>query len=244
MSLSKEQCERYLRNTMLPDVGEEGQKKLLDGRVLVIGAGGLGSPVGLYLAAAGVGKIGVIDADVVDLSNLQRQVLHTTDDLGEAKVDSARETMSAINPDVTVVTYEKRFTSDNAAEILAEYDFAIDATDNFGSKFLIADSCYKAGRPCAHGGIFEFEGQTITVLPGETACYRCIFDSPPEKDPAPAGVMGVLPGVIGTIQATEAMKYLLGIGELLTDRLLVYNALDLNFREIRLNRNPSCPLCG
>lgn len=243
MTLSREQSERYLRNVMLPGVGDAGQEKLLAGRVLVVGAGGLGSPVCMYLAAAGVGTIGVIDSDVVDLTNLQRQIIHTTADLCRAKVESAKEMMMAINPDVNVVAYKERFTEENAVGILAGYDFAIDATDNFASKFLIADACYKAGKPCAQGGILEFEGQTMTVLPGETACYRCVFDSPPEKAPPPAGVMGVLPGVIGTIEATEAIKYLLGIGTLLTNRLLVYDALNLTFREIRLEKNPACPLC-
>ncbi|OVE73592.1 adenylyltransferase [bacterium B17] len=244
MSLSKEQAERYLRNTMLPGVGDEGQEKLLAGKVLVVGTGGLGSPVCMYLAAAGGGTIGIIDSDIVDRTNLQRQIIHTTDDLGRAKVLSAKETMQSINPDVTVVAYEDRFTGENSGSILADYDFVIDAVDNFESKFLIADECYKAGKPAVQGGILEFEGQVMTVLPGETACYRCVFDSPPEKVPPPAGVMGVLPGIIGTIQATEAVKYLLGMGNLLADRLVLYDALNLSFREIRLTRNPDCSLCS
>jgi molybdopterin/thiamine biosynthesis adenylyltransferase len=245
---TEQQVERYSRHIILKEVGGKGQKKLLDGRVLIIGAGGLGSPIALYLAAAGVGTIGIADADCVDLSNLQRQVIHFTADIGKPKVDSAREKMEAINPDVKVVTYQRWVGADNILEMVREYDFVIDGTDNFAAKFLINDACVMAGKPYSHGGILSFFGQTITVLPGESTCYRCVFPKPPPKDAIPtcsqAGVIGVLPGVLGTIQATEAIKFLLGKGELLTNRLLTYDALEMRFREVALSRNPRCPLCG
>ncbi len=248
MNLTEAQIERYSRHIILSEVGGTGQEKLLAGKVLLVGAGGLGSPAGLYLAAAGVGTIGVIDADVVDVTNLQRQVIHFTADLGSPKVDSAAAKMSAINPDVNVVTYHARLTAANALEILADYDFVIDGTDNFPSKFLVADSCHFSGTPYSHAGILRFDGQIMSVLPGESACYRCVFNAPPPKGAVPscsqAGVLGVLAGVIGTLQATEAVKYLLGKGDLLTDSLLVYNALKTNFRKVGLKRNPKCPLCG
>jgi len=246
--LTEEQIQRYSRHIILKDVGGKGQRKLLDGRVLIIGAGGLGAPIALYLAAAGVGTIGIADADVVDVTNLQRQVIHFTPDVGKAKVASAAEKMRAINPDVTVNTYQEWIGAANIAAIIAGYDFIIDGTDNFAAKFLINDACVLAGKPYSHGGILQFDGQTITVLPRESACYRCIFPAPPPKDAIPtcsqAGVIGVLPGVLGTIQATEAIKFLLGKGELLTGRLLTYNALRMRFREIAIKRNSSCPVCG
>lgn len=245
---SDEQIERYSRHIILKEVGGKGQKKLLDGRVLIIGAGGLGSPIALYLAAAGVGTIGIADADCVDLSNLQRQVIHQTPDIGKPKVLSAREKMEAINPDVRVVTYQSWVSADNILEMIGDYDFVIDGTDNFAAKFLINDACVMAGKPYSHGGILSFFGQTITVLPGESSCYRCVFPKPPPRDAIPtcsqAGVIGVLPGVLGTIQATEAIKFLLGKGELLAGRLLTYDALEMRFREVSLSRNPKCPLCG
>ncbi len=246
--MTEAQIERYSRHIILSEVGGKGQEKLLGGKVLLVGAGGLGSPAGLYLAAAGVGTIGVIDADVVDVTNLQRQVIHFTADLGKPKVDSAAAKMRAINPDVNVVTYHARLTAANALEILADYDFVIDGTDNFPSKFLVADACHFSGTPYSHAGILRFDGQIMSVLPGESACYRCVFTAPPPKGAVPscsqAGVLGVLAGVIGTLQATEAVKFLLGQGELLTDSLLVYNALKTNFRKVGLKRNPNCPLCG
>ncbi len=248
MNLTEAQIERYSRHIILSEVGGKGQEKLLAGKVLLVGAGGLGSPAGLYLAAAGIGTIGVIDADVVDVTNLQRQVIHFTANLGQPKVDSAAEKMRAINPDVNVVTYHDRLTAANALEILADYDFVIDGTDNFPSKFLVADACHFSGTPYSHAGILRFDGQIMSVLPGESACYRCVFDAPPPKGAVPscsqAGVLGVLAGVIGTLQATEAVKYLLGKGDLLTDSLLVYNALKTNFRKVGLKRNAKCPLCG
>lgn len=246
--MTDEQIERYSRHIILKEVGGTGQRKLLDGRVLIIGAGGLGAPIALYLAAAGVGTIGIADADDVDLSNLQRQVIHFTPDIGTPKVESARRKMQAINPDVTVVTYKEWISAANIAAIIAEYDFVIDGTDNFAAKFLINDACVLAGTPYSHGGILQFDGQTLTVRPGETACYRCVFPAPPPQDAIPtcsrAGVIGVLPGVVGTIQATEAIKFLLGTGELLTNRLLTYSALRMKFREVPLKRSPTCPVCG
>lgn len=246
--LTEQQMERYSRHIMLREVGGAGQEKLLAGRVLVIGAGGLGSPVALYLAAAGVGTIGIADADRVDLSNLQRQIAHHTTDIGTPKVDSAAAKMTSMNPDVTVRTHPEWVRAANIANILEGYDFVIDATDNFVAKFLINDACILAGKPYSHGGILRFEGQLMTVIPGESPCYRCIFPEPPPLDAMPAcsrdGVIGVLPGVIGTLQATEAVKYLLGAGELLAGRLLTYNALGMKFREVPIRRNPRCPVCG
>ena len=248
MALTESQIQRYSRHIILKEVGGKGQQKLLESKVLIIGAGGLGSPIALYLAAAGIGTIGIADADDVELSNLQRQVIHFTPDIGKPKVHSAREKIQAINPDVQVRTYHEWINAANIMKIIQEYDFVVDGTDNFAAKFLINDACVLAGKPYSHGGILQFDGQTITVTPGESACYRCIFPEPPPKDAIPtcsqAGVIGVLPGVIGTIQATEAIKYLLGKGDLLTDRLLTYSALRMKFREVPLKRKASCPVCG
>lgn len=246
--LTESQLERYSRHIMLKEVGNKGQQKLFDGKVLLIGAGGLGSPVALYLAAAGVGTIGIADADNVDLTNLQRQVIHFTSDVGRPKVYSAQGKMQEINPDLRVNTYQERVAAANINAIIAGYDFIIDCTDNFAAKFLINDACVLAGKPFSHGGILAFDGQTMTVKPRESACYRCIFPEPPPRDAilscSRAGVFGVLPGVIGTIQATEAIKFLLDKGELLTDRLLTYNALRMKFREVPLKRKKTCPVCG
>jgi len=248
MSLTDEQVERYSRHIILPEVGGRGQEKLLAGRVLLVGAGGLGSPAALYLAAAGVGTIGLADGDVVDLTNLQRQIAHTTADIGRPKVESAAAKCRAINPDVTVRLHPERLRADNAAAWLGDYDFIIDGTDNFASKFLVADACHFAGKPYSHAGILRFDGQSMTVIPGRTSCYRCLFREPPPPDSVPscsqAGVLGVLAGILGTIQAAEAVKYLLGIGQLLTDRLLVFNALSMAFRSVPVKRSTGCPLCG
>jgi len=248
VGLTEEQIERYSRHIILEQVGGVGQEKLLSSKVLIVGAGGLGSPAALYLAAAGVGTIGIIDADKVDLTNLQRQIIHHTSDLGVEKVKSAENKMRAINPEVTVKTYHQPAKADNIREIIREYDFVIDGTDNFPAKFLINDACYFEKIPFSHAGILKFYGQLITVLPGETTCYRCIFNAPPPAGAVPscsqAGVLGVLAGVIGSLQATEAIKYLLGVGRLLTDTLLTYDALEMEFRAVKLNRNPNCPLCG
>lgn len=246
MAVSPEERLRYARHLSLPEIGPEGQARLQSGRVLVIGAGGLGSPAAFYLAAAGVGTIGLADGDTVEISNLQRQILHTTAAVGQRKVASAAERLKALNPHTEVRAYPQRLTAENAAALLAPYDFVIDATDNFASKFLIADVCHRAGKANSHAGILEFRGQTMTVHPGRSACYRCVFETPPEEVAGgmPRGPMGVVPGVIGTLQATEAIKHLLGIGTPLTDCLLVYDALALTFRRVTLRRNPRCPLCG
>lgn len=248
MSLTEQQMERYSRHIILEQVGGAGQEKLLASKVLIIGAGGLGAPAAVYLAAAGVGTIGVVDGDKVDLSNLQRQIIHYTPDVGKDKVLSAESKIRAINPDVRVRTYNMRLRADNIREIIRKYDFVVDGTDNFPAKFLINDACYFERKPFSHAGILQFDGQLITILPGQTTCYRCIFGTPPPANAVPscsqAGVLGVLAGVIGSLQATEAIKYLLGIGELLTGALLTYNALTMQFRKVRLDRNPDCPLCG
>ncbi|MDP4271507.1 MAG: HesA/MoeB/ThiF family protein, partial [Bacteroidota bacterium] len=213
MELNEEQIQRYSRHILLQDVGVEGQEKISNGKVLIVGAGGLGAPIALYLAAAGVGTIGIIDGDVVDLSNLQRQVIHFTEDVNKPKVLSAKEKINRINPDVKVVTYQELLTASNALDIIKDYDFVVDGTDNFPVKFLINDACVKAKKPFSHGGILRFEGQTITVLPG-TACYRCVFHAPPPPNAVPtcsqAGVLGAIAGMLGTIQAAEVLKYLTG----------------------------------
>lgn len=246
--LTTDQQERYARHIILEGVGAEGQLKLLASSVLVIGAGGLGSPALLYLAAAGVGRLGIADSDVVELSNLQRQILHTTNRIGTAKALSAEATLTQLNPDVRLEVHRLRVTTDNITRLIAEYNFVIDATDNFASKFLINDACVTAGKPYSHGGILRFSGQTMTVIPGKTPCYRCIFPEEPVGDVAiscsKAGVLGVLPGIIGTLQATEAIKYLLGVGELLAGRLLTYDSASMKFREISLRKNALCPACG
>lgn len=248
MELSEQQIERYSRQIILEEVDGAGQEKLLSSKVLVVGAGGLGAPAALYLAAAGVGTIGIIDYDHVDITNLQRQIIHNTADIGTKKVDSARDKIRSINPDVMVRTYHTKVAAENISELIQGYDFVIDGTDNFPAKFLINDACYFEKVPFSHAGILGFDGQLITIIPGETTCYRCIFHSPPPEGVAPscsqAGVLGALAGVIGSLQAAEAMKYLLGVGDLLTNTLLTYNALKMDFRKVRLNRNPNCPLCG
>lgn len=246
--LTPDQRRRYSRHLLIPEVGEVGQQKLLDAKVLLVGAGGLGSPAGLYLAAAGVGTIGIIDGDVVDDSNLQRQVLHTTDRVGMPKVESARIAIQSLNPDVTVIGHETRIDKDNVLEIFAQYDIIVDGTDNFATRYLINDACVLLGKPNIHGSIFRFEGQATTFIAGEGPCYRCLFPSPPPPELAPscaeAGVLGLLPGTIGIIQATEAAKLILGIGVPLVGRLLTYDAMEMEFRELRLSRDPACPMCG
>lgn len=241
MTLTDSQRARYARHLALPEIGEAGQARLLAGRVLVIGAGGLGSPAAFYLTAAGVGTISLVDADAVEPSNLQRQILHATADIGRLKVESAEEKLQALNPDVQLQVYPERFTVDSAPRLLDGYDFVVDATDNFASKFLISDACVAARIPCSHAGISKYMGQTLTVLPGASACYRCVFETPPPEVAAPQGPLGVVPGVFGAIQATEAIKYLLGIGELLLNRVLVYDALALAVRIVNVRPNPGCP---
>ena len=248
MAFTNEQLERYSRHIILQEVGVKGQKKLLNASVLIIGAGGLGAPAALYLAAAGVGTIGIVDADEVDLSNLQRQVIHTTNDVGKAKVKSAAETMEAINPDVTVKTYRTFVDSTNIMDLIKDYDFIIDGTDNFPAKFLINDACVMAGKPFSHAGIIRFKGQLMTYVPGEGPCYRCVFKNPPPKDAVPtckqAGVIGAMGGVIGSLQAMEAIKYIIGKGELLTGKLLTYDALKMEFHTIKLPEDHHCAVCG
>ena len=247
-SLTPEQRNRYQRHLLLPEVGETGQLKLLDSKVLLLGAGGLGSPAALYLAAAGVGTIGIIDMDVVDASNLQRQILHNTDRIGERKVDSAKKTLTLINPDVNVVTFDVRLGADNVLDIIDGYDVIVDGTDNFPTRYLVNDASLLKRIPVVHGSIFRFEGQATVFNPYEGPCYRCMIPEPPPAELAPscaeAGVLGVLPGIIGSIQAIEAIKILLGIGDTLQGRLLAYDALEQGFRTFKVHRDPHCPACG
>jgi molybdopterin/thiamine biosynthesis adenylyltransferase/rhodanese-related sulfurtransferase len=247
-SLSSDQRNRYHRHLLLPEVGEVGQLKLLDAKVLLLGAGGLGSPAALYLAAAGVGTIGIIDMDVVDASNLQRQVLHNVERIGMRKVDSARKTLEAINPDLTVRTYDTRLGADNILEIIDGYDVIVDGTDNFPTRYLVNDAALLKRIPVVHGSIFRFEGQVTVFSPYVGPCYRCMIPEPPPAELAPscaeAGVLGVLPGIVGSIQAVEAIKVLLGLGDPLVGRLLTYDALDQSFRTFKVRRDPACPACG
>ncbi|MEP6642079.1 MAG: molybdopterin-synthase adenylyltransferase MoeB [Gaiellales bacterium] len=247
-TLTPEQFERYSRHVLIPEVGEQGQLKLLDSKVLLIGAGGLGSPAGLYLAAAGVGTLGIIDADVVDASNLQRQILHTVDRVGTPKVDSAEATIRALNPDVTVVKYATRLTSENVLDVITGYDVIVDGTDNFPTRYLLNDASLVAGIPVVHGSIYQFEGSVTVYKPHDGPCYRCQYPEPPPPELAPScaegGVLGVLPGVIGTLQATEAVKLLLGLGDPLVGRQLRYDALAMEFVELRMRRDPDCPVCS
>ena len=249
MALTDEQIERYSRHIILKEVGAKGQKKLLNAKVLIIGAGGLGAPAAMYLAAAGVGTIGIADADDVDLSNLQRQIIHSTEDVGKPKVKSARETMERMNPGVKVNTYHMFVDAANSRELIREYDFIIDGTDNFPAKFLINDACVLEKKPFSHAGIIRFKGQLMTYVPGEGPCYRCVFKEPPPKDAVPtckqAGVIGAMGGVIGSLQAMEAIKYIIGKGELLTGYLLTYDALTMEFRKVGLPRDTRrCAVCG
>jgi molybdopterin/thiamine biosynthesis adenylyltransferase/rhodanese-related sulfurtransferase len=246
--LNSEQQKRYSRHLLVPEVGEAGQLKLLDSRVLLVGAGGLGAPAALYLAAAGVGTIGLIDADVVEESNLQRQVIHTTQRVGEYKAESARQAIEALNPDVKVVTHIEFLDETNVKEILANYDVIIDGTDNFPTRYLLNDAALQLNKPVVHGSVFRFEGQLTVFKPYDGPCYRCLYPEPPPPELAPncaeAGVLGVLPGVIGLLQSVEALKLLLGIGEPLVGRMLTYDALAGEFSELSLYRDPNCPACG
>jgi molybdopterin/thiamine biosynthesis adenylyltransferase/rhodanese-related sulfurtransferase len=247
-TLTAEQRNRYQRHLLLPEVGDEGQLRLLGSKVLLLGAGGLGSPAAMYLAAAGVGTLGIIDMDVVDASNLQRQILHNVDRIGERKVDSAKKTLVALNPDVDVVTYDVRLGADNVVEIFDQFDVVVDGTDNFPTRYLVNDASLKTRTPVVHGSIFRFEGQVSAYLPYDGPCYRCQVPEPPPAELAPscseAGVLGVLPGIIGSLQAMEAIKLLLGIGEPLKGRLLAYDALEESFRTFRVLRDPECPACS
>ncbi len=248
VSLSPQEVARYSRHLIMPEVGMEGQKRLKAARVLLIGAGGLGAPLGLYLAAAGVGRLGLIDFDVVDFSNLQRQVIHGTPDVGRPKLQSAADRLRAINPEVKVDLYETRLTSANALTLFDPYDIIIDGTDNFPTRYLTNDACVLLGKPNVYGSIFRFDGQASVFYPPHGPCYRCLYPEPPPPGEVPScaegGVLGILPGLIGCIQATEAVKLILGTGEPLVGRLLLYDALRMSFREFKVRRNPKCPVCG
>jgi len=247
-SLSKDEILRYSRHLIIPEVGMEGQLKLKQAKVLLVGAGGLGAPLGLYLTAAGIGRIGLVDFDVVDFTNLQRQVIHGTKDVGRKKLDSAAESMQDINPNVQIDRFETALTSENALDILKDYDLVIDGTDNFPTRYLVNDACVLLGKPNVYGSIFRFEGQATVFAYEGGPCYRCLYPEPPPPGLVPScaegGVLGILPGTIGLIQATEAVKLILGIGEPLVGRLLLYDALAMRFRELKLRRNPECPVCG
>jgi molybdopterin/thiamine biosynthesis adenylyltransferase len=247
LALKPEQVKRYSRHIIMNDVGSSGQRKLMQSKALIIGAGGLGSPAAVYLALAGVGTIGLVDFDIVELSNLQRQILHHTPDVGRPKLESARDNLKAYNPDVKVVLHEARLESDNALDIIGQYDLVINGADNFATRYLVNDACYLLKRPLVDGSILIFDGQTTVFMPGE-GCYRCLFPSPPPPGAVPncaeAGVLGALTGLVGSIQATEALKIFLGIGQSLSSRLLLIDALSMTFREVKLKRNPECPLCG
>jgi adenylyltransferase/sulfurtransferase len=239
---------RYSRHIILPEVGGKGQKKISDARVLMIGAGGLGCPVGYYLAAAGVGTIAIVDNDEVELSNLQRQIAHSVNTLGVNKADSAKKTFEALNSDVNVIAIKERINSKNILDIMKDYDIVIDGTDNFPTRYLINDACVMLKKPLVSGAILRFEGQVTTILPGEGHCYRCLFEEPPPPGLVPscqeAGVLGVLPGVIGALQATEVLKLILGKGKPLSNQLLIYDALGVNFRKVKVPKNKDCPVCG
>ena len=245
---SEAQIERYSRHIILREVGGVGQRKLLDSRVLIVGGGGLGSPVGLYLAAAGVGTIGIVDSDSVDLSNLQRQILHATADVGRPKCLSARETMEGINPDVRVVPHQLRLTSANVLDVIGDYDVIVDGADNFPTRYLVNDACVLAGKSLSHAGILRFEGHVTTIVPGRGPCYRCLYAEPPPPGLVPscqeAGILGAVAGVIGSIQAAEVLKLILDIGEPLIGRLLVFDGLDMTFSTVEMSRRPDCPVCG
>ncbi len=246
--LSQEEILRYSRHLIIPDVGVQGQRRLKAARVLMVGAGGLGSPIGLYLAAAGVGTLGIVEFDTVDVTNLQRQVLHGTKDVGRKKVDSARERIADVNPNVKVVPHETRLTSDNALEIIREYDLVVDGTDNFQTRYLVNDACVLLGKPNVYGSIFRFEGQSTVFCTADGPCYRCLYPEPPPPGMVPScaegGVLGILPGLLGLVQATETVKLITGIGETLAGRLLLVDALRMQFRTVKLRKDPRCPACG
>ena len=246
-TLSPYQVQRYSRHIIMPQVGSSGQRKLIDAKVLIVGAGGLGSPVAVYLALAGIGTIGIVDFDTVDVSNLQRQILHQNKDIGRPKVVSAKETLTSYNPEINVICHEEPITSDNAMDIIPNYDVVINGADNFAARYLVNDACYLSGKPLVDGSILLFDGQASVYLPGN-GCYRCLFPTPPPPGVVPscaeAGVLGALPGMVGTIQATEAIKLILGAGDPLSGRLLLIDALAMDFRTVKMRRNPKCPLCG
>jgi len=246
-ALTPEQVKRYSRHIIMPQVGSKGQRNLLDAKVIIVGAGGLGSPIAVYLALAGVGTIGIVDFDVVEISNLQRQILHRQSDIGKSKVLSAKQSLAEYNSDVKVVGHEAPLTSENAMEIISQYDIIINGADNFPARYLVNDAAYLSGKPLVDGSILIFDGQASVFIPGQ-GCYRCLFPSPPPPGVVPscaeAGVLGALPGMVGSIQAVETMKLILGVGEPLVGRLLLIDALSMDFRTVKLRRNPQCPLCG
>ncbi|HIE28950.1 TPA: molybdopterin-synthase adenylyltransferase MoeB [Candidatus Poribacteria bacterium] len=248
MRFSEEQIDRYSRQIILPEVGGEGQQKLLDAKVLVVGAGGLGSPCVLYLAAAGIGTLGLVDSDEVELNNLQRQIIHSTQTISDPKVESAKGYLTNLNPDVKVIAYYTRVTSENILDIMADYDVVVDGSDNFPTRYLLNDACVMSKKPLSHAGILQFEGQMFTIMPKQGPCYRCLFPEPPPPGFVPscqeAGILGAVAGVIGTLQANEVFKIILGIGEPLIGRLLIFNALEATFRELRIPRNSDCVVCG
>ena len=245
---TEDQIKRYSRHIILPEVGGKGQLKLLKAKVFLVGAGGLGSPAAFYLAAAGIGKIGIADSDIVDHSNLQRQILHSTKDIGRSKAISAKETLEALNPDIEVVPYTERLTSENILDIIKDYDVILDGADNFPTRYLVNDACVFLKKPLSHGSIFRFEGQVTTIVPFEGPCYRCLYETPPPPGLVPscqeAGVLGVLPGVVGSIQATEVVKLILGKGEILKGKLLIYDSLNMDFKKVKIHKNPNCPVCS
>ena len=248
VKLSKTQRDRYSRHIMLSEIGESGQKKLLEAKVLVVGLGGLGSAASYYLAAAGIGHLGIVDSDVVEISNLQRQILHSTKSICMPKTESARNTLLSLNPDVTITACKDRLTWENATEIIEGYDIVVDGCDNLPTRYIMNDTCYANGKPYVHGSIFQFEGRATVFLPGQGPCFRCLYPAPPPDDMMPGpqdiGLLGVLPGVIGVIEATETIKLILRLGESLAGRLLVYDALNMDFQELHVKQDPECPVCG
>jgi adenylyltransferase/sulfurtransferase len=248
VDFTDEQVLRYSRHIILPEVGGKGQAKISNAKVFIVGAGGLGCPVGYYLTAAGVGTIGIVDNDTVELSNLQRQIAHSVDTLGMPKVESAKKTFKALNPDVNIIAFHKRISKDDIIDLIKDYDIVVDGSDNFPTRYLVNDACVMAGKPLVSGAILRFEGQVTTTIPGDGPCYRCLFEEPPPPGLVPscqeAGVLGVLPGVIGGLQATEVLKLILGKGDLLKGELLIYNALQATFRKVKVPKNPLCPVCG
>lgn len=248
MDFTDDQIMRYSRHIILPEVGGKGQAKIARAKVFIVGAGGLGCPVGFYLTAAGVGTIAIVDNDDVEISNLQRQIAHRVDTIGIPKVESARNTFQALNPDVNIIALKQRISKDDILDLIKDYDIVVDGSDNFPTRYLVNDACVMAGKPLVSGAILRFEGQVTTIIPGEGPCYRCLFEEPPPAGLVPscqeAGVLGVLPGVIGGLQATEVLKLILQKGEVLKGELLIYNALKTNFRKVKVPKNPSCPLCG
>ena len=248
MEFTEDQLQRYNRHIILPEVGEKGQIKIAKAKVFIVGAGGLGSPVGYYLTAAGVGTIAIADNDNVELSNLQRQIAHSVETLGKPKVESAKKTFESLNPDVNIIAIKQRLTKDNILALIRDYDVVVDCSDNFPTRFLINDACVMAKKPLITGAIFKFEGQLTTVIPGDGPCYRCLFEEPPPPGvlPSPQGVglFGFLPGVIGTLQAGEVLKLIIGTGEILKGELLIYDALKSSFRKVKIPKNPDCPICS